>query len=278
MRIFTRIIFFSLFGLFFSYQGNAQSAVLNYKWYFNEIDGVATDYQAYTSLISTGPDLSSKGVPVLFEGEPTRAQVQAQFFNYKDQNIGKFFKTHMSNEKINFYLDYGYTTDGDKRFAFDKIVASTGDIGNESEIKELTRYEHTYGCNAVGQNCYVYQRYKYSFDRSKVYSNPNSLYTKLLIFRYYKYNKVVKTLILPILIEGSYEEYLGNDPGPLELITILRKPPGDESYTQLNVSHETSREVSMSYSKTNSNTETESITASVGFKLGPISGGGEVNS
>lgn len=278
MRIFTRIILICLLGLFFSNLGNAQSGSFNRKWTFSSIDGIATDYQVYTSLVTTVPDLSSKAAPLLFEGDPTKAQVQAAFFNYSQQNIGKFFRTRVSNDKISFQLDYGYTTDGDNRIFFDRIVASTGDIGNESEFKELSREEHTYDCNIVDQNCYVYQRYYYSFDRSKVYWNPDNLYAKLLIFRYYKYNKVVKTLILPILIEGSFDEYLGDSPGPLELITILRKPPGDESYTQLNVEHETSREVSMSYSKTNSKTETESITASVGFKLGPISGGGEVNS
>ena len=73
-------------------------------------------------------------------------------------------------------------------------------------------------------------------------------------------------------------QYLGKAPGPMELISILRTPPGDQSYTRLTNSTEMTREISMSFEKTNSTTITGSVKASVGFEKGPVSGGADIES
>ena len=256
----------------------AQSGYFARQWLFSSIDGIQTAYPVQTTIYSKTPDLGGKGDAILYEGNPSREQVHEDFFKYVQNGQGRFYKTEKSTNKISFQLDYGYDYDDDKRIFFDSIIASQGDIGNESNIEKLTRNEISYDCNIVDQNCFVVQRYYYQFDRSKLSMNHNNLYTKLLIFRYYKYNKVVKTMILPVVVTGTSWTYLGHAAGPMELISILRTPPGDQSSMKLTNSTEMTTEISQSFTKTNSETQTGTITASVGFEEGPVSGGASLES
>jgi hypothetical protein len=275
MKALTRIFLLAILCLL-TIDASAQSGYFSKFWNFNSIDEVPTKYEVYTKITSNTPDVAAKGQPILLDGDPTIEEVHEFLFKYAEDGYGQFFRTEKSKDKIIFMLDYGYNYDDDQRIFFDSIVASTGDIGNETNRQNLPRNEIVRDCNIVKQNCYVFQRYYYDFDRSELYMNPENAYAKLLIYRYYKYNKVVKTLILPIVIEGTTEIDIGDHDGPIELISILRTPPGDKSSVKLINTNETTRQIRMSFSKTNSETQTESAKISVGFEKGPVSAETEV--
>ena len=158
MKILTRIILISLLCLP-TINATAQSGYYGKQWFFSTIDGIPTEHQVQTTLATKTPDLGGKSRPILFEGNPTKEIVHETFFKYVESGQGQFFKTVKSNDKISFFIDYGYTTDGDKRIFFDSIVASSGDIGNETNIEKLQRNDISYDCNIFDQNCFVIQRY-----------------------------------------------------------------------------------------------------------------------
>ena len=251
----------------------AQLRSFNKRWVFSSINGNPTKYRVYTSLKTKEHSFANVASPLLFEGEPDIAQVDASIYPYSGSFIGQYFTTPRSNVPLSFIMDYGFDdVDGDQRIHFDRITVATGDYKtSETPEKSLSAQDVSYDCNIVQQNCRVYQRHYFDVDRSSVYKGGKHPYVKSIIIRYYKDNKIAKTLILPFAVLGNYQEYLYTGPGPIELYTILRSAPGDQSVTFLEKESSVASEVTMGLQESNSQSTTISWKASAGFSAGPLS-------
>ncbi|MFB0945300.1 MAG: hypothetical protein QMB24_03980, partial [Spirosomataceae bacterium] len=241
---------------------------------------------AYTSIYTKESDLTPKGRSFLFQGSPTLAEVDQIVFPFKGRKLaGQFFTTSISTGKngvspsIPFVVDYGYNNqEGDRRFNYQKVTVAFGDY-RENETAELTlvRTDVVWDCNGFTQrDCRVRQSQSFNFDRTAAWTNSDHAFAKCIIVRYYMDNKIDKTLILPVVVLGNFKQYVSTGPGPIELYTILRSMPGDESVTFLDEKKTVSSEVTMGLSESNSNSTTVTASVSAGFEAGPFSAKTEV--
>ncbi|WP_020607007.1 fibronectin type III domain-containing protein [Spirosoma spitsbergense] len=280
MKLRIRILSICLLPLLWYGQLQAQQADFNQKATVNTKGGAASAYPINIYLSANYKDNGGKGRMFVFEGTPSAADVKASIFSRASEGIGSFFLIAAGKEKLDFYISYGYDHDDDSRFAYDKITYTVGDYGvatGEFEQPLLRQEEYRYDCNVVEQNCRVRQQYSaISVDRSKSHPNAATAYTKLLMIKLYVGNTVDKTVLVPITVLGRGTQFMGTGNGPIELITILRTAPGDQSYTYWQADTETSNEISTSIQETSENSTTNSIKASVGIELGAFEGGEEV--
>lgn len=278
-------ILLSLVGIFAGQELSAQSKPFGYKYRYNTINGSPTRWTAYTSIYTKESDLTPKGRAFFFEGSPTLAEVDRLVFPFKGRNFaGQFFTTSIStgsngvSPSIPFIVDYGYDNqEDDRRFNYQKVTVAFGDYQeNETPEQSLARTDVTWNCNIVQRDCRVRQSQSFNFDRTSVWTNSDHSFAKCIIVRYYMDNKIDKTLILPVVVLGNFKQYLSTGPGPIELYTILRAMPGDESVTFLDEKKTVSSEVTMGLSESNSNSTTVTASVSAGFEAGPFSAKTEV--
>ncbi|MFA9390814.1 MAG: fibronectin type III domain-containing protein [Prolixibacteraceae bacterium] len=281
-----KIVQFSIFLLLtlsFGTIANAQSSNFYDKWIFDEINGVKQNHDVFIEMRIKSPDIERIGLALLYPGDPFSEEVKQDVFPnlYKTTHpdlgkydVGKFFVTNVSNNKLDVTINYGYEdTDGDERIHFDAVTYSTGRF-KETETVEtsLNRTDVSYDCNFVQQNCRVYQTYSFKVKcdsaliGTRYYDRVN-----FIIARFYKDSKIAFTLVLPYTIEGKTKQYLSTGPGPYELYNIVRAAPGSQSKTYMSESSSTSSEVTIGSEQSNSNTNSISASVTTGFSAGPLS-------
>ena len=294
----THFTFFSilLLGTLTHNKGYAQSEPFSKTVDLNQ--NSANPVPFFATITSKSADAAKKGVPIVFDGDPTRAAVHKVLF--KDPlTKGRYFMTYSDHGStaqepfrvagkdplvFDMYLSifppnllpssFPGASSGYKMNEYlDKVVVSMGNINvpgakpSEREVRTIpgsTEIVAPIVFHNIKFNVPI-QSFQYVMDRTGAEINSNTDYTRLVIYRMYKNNKVIRTLILPVLIVDTGRTKIGEGLGPFELITVLRPPPGDQSYTEFRTGKELTREVSLSLTNGQEETNTKKVEGKVGF-------------